>query len=175
MNLKETALGIGATIIGIPVMIFWFLSLPLAMITAMRWFEWEWWAALIGVLLVNVIPGIGQIAQFVAAIFGAYYLISADFDWDRATYAYAEPPTTVSERQKVLAPQIADMCKRDEQQLVLSGMNRSQFNQFCECFAVLTAAAFTQEEAEYQQKHGQPSPNFRQVAVSTRSECDPRK
>lgn len=111
MNIKEWAIGIGSMVVGVPLMIFLFLSLPLAVVAMMRWFEWEWWAALIGVLLLNFIPGLGQLAQFVAGAFGAYFLISADLEWEKAVRP--QQYQAVAKMEKLYLEQLRGWIKND--------------------------------------------------------------
>lgn len=59
-------------------------SLPLNVIAIMRIKGWDWWPALIGAVVLGIVPLFGQIAFIVLAFVGAYFLIEAKFDWRKA-------------------------------------------------------------------------------------------
>lgn len=67
--------------------VFLFISLfflPLNVIAIMRIKGWDWWSALIGAVVLGIVPLFGQLAFIVLAFVGAYFLIEAKFDWREA-------------------------------------------------------------------------------------------
>jgi hypothetical protein len=66
------------------------MSLPFNVLAVMHLWGWEWWSALIGILIFGFIPGIGQLGYIVLTFMGAYYLYQADFRWYDAAYPRAE-------------------------------------------------------------------------------------
>jgi hypothetical protein len=59
-------------------------SLPLNVIAIMRIKGWDWWPALIGAVVLGIVPLFGQLAFIVLTFVGAYFLIEAKFDWREA-------------------------------------------------------------------------------------------
>jgi hypothetical protein len=45
---------------------------------------WDWWPALIGAVVLGIVPLFGQLAIIVLTFVGAYFLIEAKFDWREA-------------------------------------------------------------------------------------------
>jgi len=73
--------GIGAGVLNI-LMLF---ATPLNVIAFMHLFGWEWWTALIAVVLIGFVPVVGLLCCFVMPFVGAYFLVSAHFDLGEAT------------------------------------------------------------------------------------------
>ncbi|MEX2647571.1 MAG: hypothetical protein WD673_01000 [Alphaproteobacteria bacterium] len=158
------ALGIVAVI---SIFLIGVLSLPLAVISWIRWFEWDWYWALVGIFIMQVIPGLGQLGFVVFAGFGAYYMIDADFDWRLATNPYEFR----SDETVLIATTIEDTCKNDSQQFFLSGMTRDEFDKFCECFGVGMVSYFDVDEMRYQQEHNEPSQKLQNATEKTAENC----
>jgi hypothetical protein len=74
---------IGLTI-GWSFFLFSLLAVPLSAVTLMRWEQLPWWGALIGVLVVSLIPYAGRFAYFGLALIGAYYWVEAGFSFSEA-------------------------------------------------------------------------------------------
>jgi hypothetical protein len=74
---------IGTGMLGIFLAIGLF-SLPLNVIAIMRIEGWNWWAALIGAVILSIVPLVGHLAFIILAVVGGYFLIEAKFDWREA-------------------------------------------------------------------------------------------
>jgi hypothetical protein len=64
--------------------LFSLLAVPLSVVTLMRWFQLAWWAALIAVFAVTLIPYAGRFAYLGLALIGAYYVVEAGFSFSGA-------------------------------------------------------------------------------------------
>lgn len=65
-------------------LVFSILAIPLSVVTLQRWFQIPWWAALIGVFLVTLIPYAGRFAYLGLALIGAWYVVDAGFSFSGA-------------------------------------------------------------------------------------------
>jgi hypothetical protein len=77
-------------ILGWSFFIFSLLAVPLSVVTLMRWFQLPWWAALIGVFVVTLIPYAGRFAYFGLSLAGAYYWIDAGFSFSQAVGRFTD-------------------------------------------------------------------------------------
>ena len=60
------------------------LAVPLSAVTLMRWFQLSWWAAILGVFALTLIPLAGRYAYFGLSLIGAWYWIDAGFSFTEA-------------------------------------------------------------------------------------------
>jgi len=88
LSAGAVVLGTGFYIVFLIVMV---LSLPLSVIATMHLFGWTWWSAMIAMVLIWIIPAVGQLAYVGLAFAGAFFLYQSNFDWQSA--AYPEPKT----------------------------------------------------------------------------------
>lgn len=132
-------LGIG---IGLVLMLFLVFSIPLSVLSVMRWWQLDWWVALLAVLLGLSVPGFGQLAVLVVGGFGAYYLIAADYDWRSATY-----PASQTFAQRAYETYL-DFCRNDTAQFQISGMSRAEYNEMCDCYANGIAGMFNEDDVQ---------------------------
>ena len=58
--------------------------MPLSAVTLMRWFQLSWWAAILGVFALTLIPLAGRYAYFGLSLIGAWYWIDAGFSFTEA-------------------------------------------------------------------------------------------
>jgi len=174
--------GLFGSTFGLVIAAFALLSLPLNVIAVMHLFGWSWFGALICVVLFSCIPFFGQLGYFIFAIMGAYYLWTADFDWQRSTY----PPTktfSVSalsdielERFKsdVVRPGFERACKSES--LKTSGFDGkipTRLASLCECFATNFAAKLSRDDMIGFEKSGQyPDEVQQRLGPELRRACD---
>ena len=71
---------VGVTIGGV-FFLFSLLAVPLSVVTLMRWFQLSWWAALLGVFALTLIPFAGRYAYVGLSLIGAWYWIDAGFSF----------------------------------------------------------------------------------------------
>jgi hypothetical protein len=149
------------------VMLILFLGIPLGVIALMRLFGWEWWTALIAIIIGGIIPLVGPIAGVILAFLGAYYMIDAGFDWRIAT---GQEPKVFDLRQlsdaefdryktTVLVPQFETYCKQQAaDRLGLDGAIPSSSITFCECYAKTIVSSFSKDEFMNNQLAGELTP-----------------
>jgi hypothetical protein len=82
--------GLLGSTVGLLFAVFGLMSLPLGVVATMHLTGWSWFGAIIGVLLFSCIPLVGQIGYLILAVMGAYYLWTANFDWQQAAYPSAQ-------------------------------------------------------------------------------------
>lgn len=129
----------------------------------MRLIGWEWWAALIGVVIFSCIPLIGQLGYIILAFLGAYFFWQADFNWRRATTP--APGTfsfeTLSQEQlsrfksEVILPSLERSCKEDARRRAgFEGNVPVRLSNFCECFARAMVIALSRNDLIFHEKNG---------------------
>src|SRR5262245_2729745 len=72
------------------ILVLFALWLPFNIVAVMHLKGWEWWSALIAVLIFSVIPVVGQFGYVILGFVGAYFLYQADFNWSKAAYNIPE-------------------------------------------------------------------------------------
>jgi hypothetical protein len=87
---RSIGMGVGGVFLFISL-----FSLPLNVIAIMRIKGWDWWPALIGAVVLGIVPVFGQLAFIVLTFVGAYFLVEAKFDWREAT---ASRPQIMADR-----------------------------------------------------------------------------
>jgi hypothetical protein len=162
----EFLLGLVGSAIGLTISIFMLFGLPLNVIALMRLMGWEWWTALIGAVVLNIIPLIGQIAYFIFAIIGAYYLWTADFNWRKAvnpmpetiSLAQLSPERFADYKIKVIRPGIERGCMSDaKERSGIDGKVPVSMSNFCICYANLAVTVITQDDLVFLERTGQYS------------------
>ncbi len=154
---------------GIAATIFFLFSLPLAMLTLMRWYGWEWWHALVAASLLGIIPFFGQLAFLVLAVIGCYHLTETRFDWQAAAF-HRIPDVQFSHLQTKMKSDIREQCE------ATGAASAVRFNfslpAFCDCYSVRMAGALTQEDLAESMKMNAPpralvtaSPAFRNACI----------
>ena len=160
-------------------------SLPLTVIALMRWMGWEWLTALIAAVLLNVIPIAGQIAYVVLTIAGAYFLVSAGFNWQQAVYGPAVTATTWEEmspsvfdeyKARVIKPELAKKCREETKGRygTADGKIPVVVSNWCDCYAGVSVALLTQADMIAHEKARAPSPEFTNRLKAELSQCDPK-
>ena len=179
-NIRDLILGLFGTAVGIAVMILFLFSVPLSVIAVMRLTGWDWWGALVAVVLGGVVPFLGQIGYVVATVLGAYYLIDADFSWRRAvapkieTFSMQEltPEQLMKYQNDAISVEIERQCKEDARsRFGFEGKLPQRMSEFCGCYAHSAASLWTNEEAAYQEEHGGPSSGFMQTMALASQTC----
>jgi hypothetical protein len=106
-KLREFLLGLATSALGLALIPLFLFSVPLSVITVIRFTGWDWWGALIAVVVGGMIPIVGWIAYVIATLLGVYYIVDADFEWrvavrpESANIAPSDPSAqlfTISER-----------------------------------------------------------------------------
>jgi hypothetical protein len=166
---------------GIGLFVVMLFSVPLNVIALMRFMGWEWWSALIAAVLLNAIPVVGQIAYVVFAFLGAYFLVSAGFDWHAAIYpaprvvSAAEMSTADFEQyRRVVEPEIARACKEEgkKQYAMPSGAVPVAVSTYCDCYARVIVRTTTQSDMAYLEKTGsRPADLDGRVKAAISREC----
>jgi hypothetical protein len=141
-------------------------SLPLNVIAIMRIKGLDWWPALIGAVVLGIVPLFGQLAFIVLTFVGAYFLIEAKFDWREAiertpqTITFAQmTPEQFAKYQLTIPAGFTKRCKQEVAEM--NGEDGKIFVQqsaFCECYAQIASELLTQEDFVYQEKTGSISP-----------------
>ena len=164
-TITGTALVLGALGIGV-------LFVPMAVISVSRWFDYEWWSALIIIILVQLLPGLGQLATTVAAIMGAWYLYHADFDWEEAINPQlAGFERNIESSRPLLIDQITNECLNSPQSLEDAGVGKDDYRTFCQCVAEKSAVGFNLNEMRYQMLHKEPSPQLLTIMFNAYQDC----
>ena len=111
-----------------------------------------------------VLRGVGVVFRGAGTLLifaGAYFLVSAHFNWRQAV---APPIEVVSTRDQFaqvrakLRPDVEAAClRRGRTHFGVDGKVPSSVSDFCACYATTTVATMTKEELLYQA----PSPTFR--------------
>lgn len=156
--------GLLGSTVGIAFAIFGLLSLPLSVVATMHLTGWPWFSSMICVLVFTCIPFVGQLGYLILAVMGAYYLWTANFDWQQAAY----PPTqtfsvsTLSETElerfktDVVRRGFEKACKSDAiKTLGFDGKLPTRAADQCECFAKNFAANLTRDDLIAYEKSGQ--------------------
>ena len=181
-KIRDFVAGLLGSVFGLALLPLFFFSVPLSVIAVMRLTGWDWWGALITVVVGGVIPVVGWIGYVVATVLGAYYFIDADFSWRRAVSPEIETfrlgdltPDEFSEfRDKVIRRDIERQCKRDVgQRFESEGKIPASVSDYCECYARVAASTFTQVDAAYLEKHKRPTPDFEDRVMSAARKCRP--
>jgi len=146
----------GAT--GLLLQILFLFAIPLNVIAFMRLFGWEWWTALIAAVVIGFIPVLGWLCFFALIFVGAYFLVSANFDWKRATTPPMEivsvSDMTSQEFAKFktkLLPRFEAQCLREVKDLTVDGKMPAFAKDFCGCLSNASVAVITKDEFLYQQ------------------------
>ncbi len=149
--------------VGIFLLVFIVLAIPLNVVAYMRFFEWHWWLALPCALILVFIPILGWIGLIVFAVLGGFYLADAGFDWKVATHA-AKPAgsfttMTIMEfdnyRRNVMPEGLAKACKEDIGKGLGTGNQLPvRASNYCECYGQVSADTLTQSDLAYREVHG---------------------
>jgi hypothetical protein len=176
--------GLLGSTVGLLFAVFGLLSLPLSVVATMHLTGWSWFGAIIGVLIFSCIPLVGQLGYLILAIMGAYYLWSANFDWQQAAY----PPTQTfsvstlsdSELQRfkgdVVRRGFEKACKSDALKANgFDGKLPARAASQCECFATNFAAKLTRDDLIAFEKSGQyPDELQQRLGIELRRACPER-
>jgi hypothetical protein len=144
--------------------VFALLSLPLSVLSFIHLTGWGWFVAIICVVLLASIPVLGQLGYLVLAGIGAYYLLNAGFDWQKAAYPATQTfsVSTLSEseleqfRSNVVRPGFERACKSDALQTSgLDGKLPAYIASRCECFAFNFATKVTRDDLIAYETSGQ--------------------
>jgi hypothetical protein len=134
-------------------------SLPLNVIVLMRWYDFEWWGALVTATLLGCIPFFGQLGYAFLTLVGAYYFVDAGFNWKLAIHPPAKElniaDLTDNQFEKFksgLIPVVEHRCQADaKQRFSLNGS--AALTKFCTCYAQTAVTVFTRADYIYQQTH----------------------
>lgn len=173
--------GLLGSTFGLMISAFMLFSLPLNVIALMHLQGWSWFGALVGAILFACIPFIGQLGFLVLAVFGAYYVWDANFDWQKAAY----PPTktfsisTLSEtelerfKNEVVGPGFERACKAEALKATgFDGKLPARAAGQCECFATNFAAKLTRADMIAFEKDGRYPDDLQQrVGTEVRRAC----
>jgi hypothetical protein len=131
------------------------LALPLSVVAVMHLWGWEWWSALIGILIFICIPAFGQLGCVVLTIMGAYYVYQADFKWRDAAYptpqtfsvATLTPDKFAAYKQTTLLPMLRRVCLEEAKKTnAFEGKVPLAVSNFCDCYVQLSVDAMTQDD-----------------------------
>ncbi len=164
----SAAAGFVAGLIGTGVWgVFLFLtlfSLPLNVIAIMRIKGLDWWPALIGAIILGIVPLFGQLAFIVLTFVGAYFLVEAKFDWREAVEPTPQTiaqmtPEQFAKYKLTIPPSFIKECKQEFAKMIWEeGKNLAWQNAICECTGQIAYELFTQEDFVYEEKTGSMSP-----------------
>ncbi len=181
-KIRDFVAGLLGSVFGLALLPLFIFSVPLSVIAVMRLTGWDWWGALITVVVGGIIPIVGWIGYVVATVLGAYYFIDADFSWRRAVSPEIEtfrlsdltPDKFSKFRDKGIRPYIEMQCKEyAKQRSEIEGKIPASVSAYCECYARVAASTFTQADAAYSEKHRRPNPDFINRAMSAARKCRP--
>jgi hypothetical protein len=71
--------------IGIALLILALIALPLNVVAIMNLAGMSWWSATLTVIAMQVVPLLGQLTSIALTFIGAYFLVDAGWDWQRAS------------------------------------------------------------------------------------------
>jgi hypothetical protein len=134
---------------------FALLSLPLNVVAGMHLTGWSWFSAIIGVVMFSCIPFVGQLGYLILATMGAYYLWTANFDWQQAAYPSAQTFSVSMLSESELERFKANVVRRGFEQACKSdalktdgfdGKLPARVASQCECFATNFASKLTRDD-----------------------------
>jgi hypothetical protein len=157
------ASAIGGGLVVFLTIIFVF-GIPLAVLALMRIMGWEWWTALLTIVLMQVIPLLGQLGYAGLALYGAFCLASAHFSWREAV---SPAPAIVSFKgmpadqfrsyTSTIVDQIESACTQElATRMGLGGKITVEASNFCKCTAQVYSETISQDDMIYQEEHGDP-------------------
>jgi len=129
-------------------------AVPLNVIALMRLMGWEWWTALIASVVIGLIPVAGQLGMVVLVFVGAYFLVSAHFNFRAAV----TPPTEVvrtadltprqfAQFKDKLRPEVEAACLREgKNRYAVEGKLPSFVIDYCACYATASVTAMTKDD-----------------------------
>jgi len=173
--------GLLGSTVGLLFAAFGLLSLPLSMVAVMHLTGWSWFSAIVGILVFSWIPLVGQLGYLVLAVMGAYYLWTANFDWQQAVYPPAQTfsVSTLSDtelerfRTDVVRRGFEKACKSDAiKALGFDGKLPTRAASQCECFATNFAAKLTRDDLIAYERSGQYPEDLQQrLGIELRRAC----
>jgi hypothetical protein len=173
--------GLLGSTVGLLFAVFGLLSLPLSVVATMHLTGWSWFGAIIGVLFFSCIPLVGQLGYLILAIMGAYYLWTANFDWQQAAYPSAQTfsVSTLSESElerfkvDVVSRGFEKACKSDALKTNgFDGKLPARVASQCECFATNFAAKLTRDDLIAFEKSGRyPDELQQRLGIELRRAC----
>jgi hypothetical protein len=173
--------GLLSSTVGLLFGAFALLSLPLNVVAVMHLTGWSWFAAIIGVVLFSCIPFVGQLGYLILGIMGAYYLWTANFDWQKAAYPSAQSFSVSTLSESELERFKTDVVRRGFEQACKSdalktngfdGKLPARVASQCECFATNFAAKLTRDDMIGYEKSGQFSEELQQrFGIELRRAC----
>jgi hypothetical protein len=167
--------------VGLALMILTLFSLPLSVLAFVHLTGWNWFGAIVSVVLIAAIPLLGQLGYLILAGMGAYYLIDAGFDWKKAAYpaTKAFSVAALSEielerfRANVVGPSFERTCKTEALKTNgFEGKLPQAISNRCECFAINFAAKITRDDLVTYEKTGEyPADVQMRVGTEVRRAC----
>ena len=149
---------------GLAIAALFLMSVPLSILYVIRITEWDWWWALLLIVVAQGVPGIGQIGIIVAAVMGAYHFVSEDFSWERAAYPERIETYNVSElspeefkryKEQLVIPGIESSCKNwAEENAGFDNRINQKVSSYCECYAERLGGSLSKAEAIESEKRG---------------------
>jgi hypothetical protein len=173
--------GLLSSTIGLLFAAFGFLSLPLSVVATMHLTGWSWFGAIVCVLLFSCVPLVGQLGYLILAVMGAYYLWTANFDWQKAAYPLPQTfsVSNLSEselerfRTDVVRRSFEQACKSDAVKTIgFDGKLPARVASQCECFATNFVAKLTRNDLMDFEKSGRYSDELQQrLGTELRRAC----
>jgi hypothetical protein len=161
--------------------LFALLSLPLNVIAIMHLTGWSWFSAIIGALLFSCVPFIGQLGYLILAFMGAYYLWTANFDWQQAAYPSTKTFSISTLSEAELERFKSDVVRRGfDQACKAEALKTDGFNDKlparaasqCECFATNFAARLSRDDIIAFEKSGRYPDDLQQrIGIEVRRAC----
>jgi hypothetical protein len=142
----------------------------------MRIMEWQWWTALLAVVVMNLIPIVGQLGYLGLAVYGAFCLGSVHFSWSEAM----RPGPAVLGFRGMAAEQFASykpaLFERSESTCVHNfppemgpGVDAGKF---CRCVAQIVSESIGRGDMIYQEEHGGlPTQTVKRINTAVADNC----
>ena len=153
-------------------------SLPLSLLAMIRITGWDWWVALICLMLLSIVPLLGQIGLFGLILVGGYYFVDSGFNWQTAS-GRVPKVANIQElsaeeiekyKQLTMSPALERQCQSELSKGLGGKVMLSTIN-FCKCYVKIALAEMTVDEIEYQQVNHAASREYTDIVMSRSAEC----